>query len=82
MPLAVNVFCRLFGHTWWPETETPDLRWNTTKDGQTLVPTSGDQDVRHYEVCKRCGTERDVGARRHDGDRPADSGAAPDRESA
>ena len=66
----MNIFCRLFGHTWWPETSVPDLRWNTTDEGLTLIPTTGSQPVRHFEVCKRCGTERDIAPRRHDDDRP------------
>ena len=67
----MNLFCRLFGHTWWPETSVPDLRWNTTDDGLILIPTSGSQPVRHFEVCKRCNAERDLSGRRHDDDRPA-----------
>ena len=69
----MNFFCRLFGHTWWPETVAPDLRWNTTKEGHTLVLTIGDQEVQHIELCKRCGEQRDAPTRRHDGDRPADA---------
>lgn len=68
----MKLFCRLFGHTWWPETRTPELRWNTTKEGHVLVGTAPGENggVRHIEVCKRCGEERDVGPRRHDADRP------------
>ena len=63
-----NIFCRIFGHTWWPEIDVPDHRWNTTKDGNILVSTVEEKDVRHYELCKRCGETRDVAPRRHDRD--------------
>ena len=67
----MNLFCRLFGHTWVPQTSAPDLRWNTTDEGLTLVASSGDQPVRHYEECRRCGLERDLPPRRHDAERAA-----------
>ena len=66
----MNIFCRIFGHTWWPEIDVPDIRWNTTKDGHVLTASTGDQDVRHYESCKRCGDTRESAPRTHDGDRP------------
>jgi hypothetical protein len=66
----MNVFCRLFGHTWWPETRVPEVRWNTTKEGHTLEPTIEGMAVRHVVTCKRCGEERVEEGRRHDGDRP------------
>ena len=66
----MNVFCRLFGHTWVPETRSPSVRWNTTKDGQVLNPTIGDEAVQHLEVCRRCNEERSTPPRRHDADRP------------
>lgn len=66
----MNLFCKLFGHTWWPETHAPEPRWNTTKDGHVLVSTSADEGIRHSEICKRCGEVRNLGARGHDGDRP------------
>jgi hypothetical protein len=72
----MSVFCRLLGHTWVPETRTPSIRWNTTKDGHVLAPTCGAEEVVHLEVCRRCGLERPSGPRRHDGDRPA-AGEAP-----
>ena len=65
----MSIFCTLFGHTWVPTTLAPQRRWFTTKEGHTLV--QGDLDegtVRHLDRCVRCGTERDVGARRHDAD--------------
>jgi hypothetical protein len=66
----MSVFCKLFGHTWVPVTTAPERRWTTTKAGQTLVqgelPGSA---IRHFDRCARCGTEREEGPRRHDGDR-------------
>lgn len=70
----MNLFCRLLGHTWWPETFAPELRWNTTREGHTLVPTEIEREIRHVEVCRRCGQVRDAGPRRHDGDRPSVAG--------
>jgi len=66
----MNFFCRLFGHTWIPETHSPQVRWNTTKDGQILTSTAREADVRHVEVCRRCSEERPRPSRRHDGDKP------------
>ena len=66
----MNFFCRLFGHTWVPETRVPEVRWNTTKEGFVLEPTIGDAPVQHVEVCVRCREERPAGPRRHDSDRP------------
>lgn len=66
----MSFFCTLFGHTWVPETRSPSVRWNTTKDGQVLNPTVAEQAIQHLDVCRRCGLERPAGARRHDGDRP------------
>ena len=66
----MNVFCRLFGHTWIPETRTPSVRWNTTKEGHVLKPTVGEEAIRHLEVCRRCGAERANEPRRLDADRP------------
>lgn len=67
----MNVFCRLFGHTWWPVTRVPETRWNTTKEGHTLAPTIQESAVQHLLECKRCGEERAEVSRRHDADRPA-----------
>ncbi len=71
----MNFFCRLFGHTWWPETRSPRTTWNTTKDGNILVVSFPEEQVVHVDVCKRCGEERSAASRRHDADRP---GAQPE----
>lgn len=55
----MKFFCLVFGHTWVPTTEGTTSRWNTTKDGLTLVPTSSG-DVRFLDRCQRCGETRDV----------------------
>lgn len=62
-PPAMNLFCRLLGHTWVPATSAPEPRWNTTEEGLTLVATVEAAPVRHYEVCRRCGDEREVALR-------------------
>ena len=72
----MNLFCRIFGHTWIPETRVPAVRWNTTKDGQILTPTISEAEVRHLEVCRRCAAERPAAPRRHDQDRPLVTAAA------
>ena len=77
----MNFFCRIFGHTWWPELDAPDARWNTTKNMHTLASNFGEAEIRHFEQCKRCGDTRDVPARRHDGDRPTNE-EAPKQEQA
>lgn len=66
----MSFFCSLFGHTWVPETRAPAVRWNTTKDGQVLNPTVAGEEIRHLDVCRRCGLEKPAGPRRHDADRP------------
>jgi len=67
----MNIFCRLLGHTWVPDIETPQVRWNTTKDGQVLTATADESPVRHLRVCRRCGLREEEPGRRHDADRPA-----------
>ena len=76
----MNVFCLLFGHTWDPETRTPQVRWNTTKDGHVLNPTVGSEGIVHLEVCRRCRLERAEGPRRHDADRPTLAAVASESE--
>jgi hypothetical protein len=66
----MSVFCKLFGHTWVPETRTPLRRWHTTKAGHTLQQEEIlESQIRHVDRCARCGLERDAGPRRHDNDR-------------
>lgn len=69
----MNFFCRIFGHTWCAATDAPEPRWNTTDDGLVLVASVDDGGVRHYDVCRRCGVQREARARRHDSDRPTTS---------
>jgi len=78
----MSVFCRLFGHTWWPVTRAPEPRWNTTKEGHTLVATVGEDGVRHVRVCKRCGREEPEPPRRHDADRAGEAPPGPETEPA
>ena len=70
----MNIFCTILGHTWLAETRAPDVRWATTKLGHIFEPVPVEEPVRHFDVCRRCGTRRPSDKRRHDDDRPA-SGA-------
>jgi len=58
----MNPLCFLgIGCTWETETEAPDPRWNTTKEGLTLEPTY-DGEVRHWRVCRQCGKREPLGS--------------------
>jgi len=57
----MNFFCSLFGHTWVPHTQAPEPRWNTTKDMVVLVPSAQAGEVRYFDRCQRCGSEREAG---------------------
>ncbi len=56
----MNVFCRIFGHTYVASTEAPEPRWNTTKAGVVLVQTAPAGAPRYFEQCRRCGEQRDA----------------------
>lgn len=58
-PDAMNLFCRLLGHTWVPTSETPKTSWNVDKSGLLLVPTPAGE-PRFYEQCARCKARREV----------------------
>ena len=64
----MNVFCRLFGHTWIPGTDAPSPRWNNNKDGHILEASVEDQEVRHFFECRRCGERKEDAPRRLDRD--------------
>lgn len=65
----MSIFCTIFGHTWVPHTIAPTQRWHTTKEGQVLVQDEVKAgEIRHLDRCARCGSERNAGPRRHDGD--------------
>jgi len=55
----MNFFCRIFGHTWVPRTEDSNPRWNTTKAGKVLLPST-ERDTVYFDQCQRCGERRDV----------------------
>lgn len=59
MRAAMNLFCRLLGHTWVPASETPKTSWNVDKTGLLLVPTSAGEPS-FYELCARCKERREV----------------------
>ena len=49
----MNFFCRLFGHTWTHQSQSPKTSWNVDKDGQQLFPTPVGE-VLFWEECARC----------------------------
>ena len=50
----MNIFCRLFGHTWTHRTENQKVSWNAGKDQAQLHITS-DAEPRFWLECQRCG---------------------------
>ena len=55
----MNLFCRLFGHTWVPRSDNPKIRW-TAAENMSEMQMTAPGDVRLWEECARCGTERDI----------------------
>ena len=53
----MNFFCRLFGHTWTHQSQSPKTSWNVDKDGQQLFPTPAGEAV-FWEECARCHDKR------------------------
>ncbi len=51
----MNFFCKLFGHTWWHQTENPKVSWNTTKNLSELAITTDQPEPRFWLECRRCG---------------------------
>ncbi len=68
----MKLLCRLFkvGCTWVPEIQAPDVRWNTTKGMHTLASSFDDVEIKHFEVCRRCGERRELAPLTNDADRP------------
>ena len=56
----MSIFCTLLGHTWQPETSSPNPHWHTTKKGDVLEGASSESEVRYFDRCVRCGTTREV----------------------
>ena len=53
----MNFFCRLFGHTWTHQSQSPKTSWNVDKDGQLLFATPAGEAV-FWEECARCHDKR------------------------
>jgi hypothetical protein len=56
---AMNLFCRLFGHTWVPRSDNPKIRW-TAAENMSEMQMTGPATVRLWEECARCGQKRDL----------------------
>jgi len=54
----MNVFCRIFGHTWVHKVEDPKIRWTNAKNLSELNLTASGE-PRFYLECVRCKEERD-----------------------
>ena len=53
----MNIFCRIFGHTWIHDVDEPKIAWNNDKGLVELHATS-DGEPRFYERCVRCQERR------------------------
>jgi hypothetical protein len=53
----MNLFCRLFGHTWLHKVDEPKIRWTTAKNMSELEATV-DGAPRFYLECARCKDRR------------------------
>jgi hypothetical protein len=53
----MNFFCRIFGHTWIHDVESPKIAWNTDKDQVELHATAAGS-PRFFERCVRCQEQR------------------------
>ena len=54
----MNIFCRIFGHTFVHKVEEPKIRWTTSKNLSELDQTvSGEPE--YYLECVRCGLRKD-----------------------
>ncbi|MFT7679100.1 MAG: hypothetical protein ACI8QC_003099 [Planctomycetota bacterium] len=49
----MNIFCRIFGHTWTHRTEDPPISWNTTK-GMAVLEATAHGEPRFWLECQRC----------------------------
>ncbi len=53
----MNFFCRIYGHTWIHETQTPKVAWNNDKSLKELFP-SFEGETEFFRRCVRCGEQR------------------------
>ncbi len=56
---TMNLFCRLFGHTWVPQADNPKIRW-TAAENMSEMQMVTEAEVRLWEQCARCKERRDV----------------------
>ncbi len=55
----MKFFCRLYGHTWIHETQTPKVSWNNDKGLVELFPKSEEgAQPQFFRRCVRCGEQR------------------------
>ena len=58
----MNLFCKLFGHTWVHQSENVKISWNNTKKQNELVmKTEGKP--KFWLECHRCGIRNDSPSR-------------------
>lgn len=53
----MNIFCKLYGHTWVHHTETKKVQWNNDKSLSELFPKS-EGEPQFFRRCVRCGEMR------------------------
>ncbi len=53
----MNIFCRIFGHTWIHDVEDPKIAWNNDK-GQTELFATAESEPQFFELCVRCQERR------------------------
>jgi hypothetical protein len=53
----LNIFCRIFGHTWIHAVDEPKIAWNAGKD-QVELHASFEGQTQFFEECVRCRERR------------------------
>jgi hypothetical protein len=56
-PSRMNFFCRIYGHTWVHEADTPKVAWNNDKSLSELFPKSEGEPT-FFRRCVRCQERR------------------------
>jgi len=59
--IAMNLFCRILGHTWVPRSDNPKIRW-TAAENMSEMQMKMEGEVRLWEACARCGERREIPA--------------------
>ena len=55
----MNLFCRLLGHTWVPQSDNPKIRW-TAAENMSEMQMQTEGTVRLWEQCARCKERREI----------------------